>query len=395
MTDATLHWTNKAGAWLSIGASPGALLIGAAIAARHDGPAPLIAIIIGLCLMAALTYFQGLIGLKPPIGHDANLTRVLPAYVNPITQRVLGALLAFSMVGWFGFNVGLGGAAVAALLRLPDAVGVLLLGMVVLAVVLGGLTRWNRVALLTASASIVLIGLVALELAAPILPVTTAPGSLDLLAVDIAGFVGFVAVFSVRAPDFTFGLQTRRDLAYCVLSMLIPVGLAALAGVGLQRGTGSTDLVGTLAGPDGLLIGNLFVALAVTGPAFTTVFSGALALQTFFNLKNRVAMIVVAVPGLLLAAARFDRQIVPWLSLLGALLPPFVVAMATEALLRRRGWTARTVPLWTWGTGASAALVLTLLGQPLAVLVGLVVTAGLVLVWVMWTQPARLEPTRV
>lgn len=371
----SIHWTSKAGAWFSIGASPGALLIGAGMAERHGGAAPVLAIIIGVSLIAAFAYFQGLNGLRPPIGHGQNLTRIAPLYVGSATQFMLGFLLAASMIGWFGFNVGLGGAATAALLNLPDTIGVLMLGLPILLISFGGLARWNWIAILTATASLILIGLVVVELAARTMPVTLNPGSPISLPIDIAAFVGYTAVFSVRAPDLSFGLSTRRDLLYCVLSLCIPVTIAALAGVGLQLGTNSTDLVGVLAGDDGLPIGNLFVAMAVIGPSFTTIYSGSMALNTVIKGKSWMTMIAIAIPGLILAITRFDRQLGPWLALLAATLPPFVFVMALEAALRRNGRPPQQIPIWTWGTGSIIAITMTLMQQPLAILAGLTMTA--------------------
>jgi hypothetical protein len=384
------RWTDKAGAWISIGASPGALLLGANMAARHDGPAPAIAIVFGLGLIAVFCYFQGLLGLIPPDGHGENLTQVAPKYVNRMTQQALGVLLAASMVGWFGFNIGLGGAAAGALLGLPATAGILLLGIPVVLISFGGVARWNWIAWLTALMSLLLIGLVVIELSARIVPVTLAFDSAHWILIDTAAFLGFAAVFAVRAPDFTFGLTTRRDVALCVASLCLPMLIASLAGVGLQRGTGSVDLVGILSGEDGLLVGNLFVALAVIGPGFTTVFSGSLAIRSVVEMDNRIAMLIVGVAGLLLAITRFDRQLVSWLALLAATLPSLALAMILERRWRRNGQTPRIIPLWAWGIGSLIATILALMGQPLASLIGLALTSITVMIWRRRGQPVEI-----
>lgn len=345
---APVRWTARAGAWLGIGASPAALVLGAGLAARHDGPVPLLALLAGAALMVLVLVGSGYLGLVPPHGEGDTLSGLAPRYLAASGARVLNALLAAAMVGWFGFNVGLGGAALAALLGVPGPVGPLLLGVPTVALSLGGMRRWNAVALVATGSALVLTLVVTARLAAPAAPVTGALGAPALALADVAGFLGYVAVFALRAPDFSVGLAGPRDLARCVALLVLPMALVAVAGIALQRGTGSADLVATLAATGGLAAGNLLVAIAVVAPTFTTAYSGALALRAITGLSERAAVLVIAVPGLLLAAARFDRLLLPWLTLLAAALPPLVVPLAVEAARRRRGGAPREVPPWTW-----------------------------------------------
>ena len=61
------------------------------------------------------------------------------------------------------------------------------------------------------------------------------------------------------APDFTAGLAGPRDLAISGILLCLPVIAITFAGVSLQQGTGSTDLVGILAA----ILPPLVVPLAV------------------------------------------------------------------------------------------------------------------------------------
>jgi amino acid transporter len=87
-------------------------------------------------------------------------------------------------------------------------------------------------------------------------------------------------------------------------------------------------------------------------------------------------MVAIATPGLVLAVARFDRMLLQWLAVLGALLPPLLVPMAVEAARRRRGHEPRPVRMWTWVPAALIALTLTLRGVGVAALVGFGVSAA-------------------
>lgn len=349
--------------------------------ARHGGAVPALSLLAGAGLQAALLWFQAQSGMAEGQNRGGSFADLAPGYFDPVTRRLLSGLLAAAMIGWFGFNTGLGGAALGALLGLPGGAGPLLLGLPILALSFGGLNRWNGLATVTTAAALALGGLVALRLAEPASPVTAAPGGLEPMLIDVAALVGYTAVFSLRSPDFAVGF-TRRDLAISIALISLPITVFALAGAGLQQGTGSTDLVAVLAGQGALAMGNLLVATAVVAPAFTTVYSGSLALSAATGLGSRTAMGLVTLIGLGLAVARFDRMLGPWLSLLAAVLPPIVIPMATEAARRRRGLAERKLPLWVWAPASAAALGLTAAGHPLAVLAGLAAALVLTGVWV-------------
>ncbi|MFC5745168.1 hypothetical protein [Actinomadura rugatobispora] len=331
-------WRNSAGAWLGIGTAPGTLVLGAQVGGRHDGALPLVVLVAGGIVMCALLAAQGRRGLRPPEGENATLAELSPRYLPPVTDRAVTGLLALAMIGWFGFNVGLGGGAVAALTGVPDVAGVLVLTVPIVAVLLAGGGRWNAVALATTLIAIALIAVVAVRLAPPSPPVTLSPGGSPLvLAADLAGYIGYVSVFAVRAPDFTVGLRGRGDLWWCVGLLVGPALAATVVGAGLAASSGSTDVVAVLAGPEGLPVANLFVAASVIAPTLAAVHSGVFAVRRFSpRLPDWAAVLVLAVPGTVLAAVRVDRLLLTWLTILAAVLPALIPPMTAEALRRHR-----------------------------------------------------------
>jgi hypothetical protein len=118
------------------------------------------------------------------------------------------------------------------------------------------------------------------RLGAPGWPGRPGPGPLGPALADLSGFIGYAAVFALRAPDFSVGLAGRRDLGRCVALFVVPAVVLTLAGVVLHRGTGSDDLVGTLASEGALALGNLLVAASVIAPTFATLYSGTLAVRS-------------------------------------------------------------------------------------------------------------------
>ncbi|WP_433463718.1 hypothetical protein [Spirillospora sp. CA-128828] len=410
-------WRAASGAWLGIGTAPGALVLGAQIGGRHDGALPVVVLVVGGGVMAALLAAQGRLGLRPPAGEAAGMTELAPRYLPPVAERAFTALLAVAMVGWFGFNVGLGGAAAAALGGVPDAAGVAVLTVPLVAVLIAGGGRWNAVAVVTTLTAIALIGIVAVRLAPATSPVTfSRDGPPGVLVADLAGYVGYVSVFSVRAPDFTVGLRGRGDLAACVALLVGPALGASIVGAGVAATSGSTDVVAVLAGPDGLPAANLFVAASVIAPTLAAVHSGTLAVRRFLpgvstsgvageagtgipgrvaagggarfrrpriDRRQAAAVLAISVPGAVLAALRIDRMLLEWLTVLAAALPALVPPMAAEAARRRRGRPGRPVATWIWAPGAAVAVALTLAGHTAAALIGLVVSVAgtLVHVW--------------
>ncbi len=378
---ASKKWNQVAGAWLGVGTAPGALLLGAGLAQRHGGQAPLLTILLSLAGMFTLLWFQGSLGLRSPLGDGQSFTHLMPLYFGAGMQRILGGLIAIGMIGWFGFNVGLGGAAFSALLKLPAAVGPLLLGLPILALSVSGMRSWNLLAAVTTIAVMILVLLITTRLPAPLSPVMLSTGDPAHLVTDVAAFIGYISVFSVRAPDFSAGLATRRDLLISVLLLCLPVMVIVVAGVHLQMGTGSTDLVGILAGSGSLALANLLLTLAVIAPTFTTLYSGAPALKAAVGIPETPGMILISAIGLVLAVARFDLWLLAWLRLLAAVLPPLIVPLAVESHRRRQGHPRRLIPVWVWMPGSMLSLGLMLVDHPLAPLSGLLLAGLGVLLW--------------
>jgi hypothetical protein len=367
----TRDWRSVAGAWLGIGTSPTALLLGAGLAAQYNGAIPVISLAGGMSLIFILIWLQGHLGLQPPLGDGGNLTKVAPRYLNPVMLKLLSALIALGMTGWFGLNVGFGASAFSALIGQPQWFVALGMGIPILLLSLKGIQGWNALATLTTICVLILIALVVAQYGGTVMPMTPhAAAPLQTLG-DVALIMGFVSVFMVRAPDFTAQLGSRRDLTMVCLLTCVPLTITILAGASVQQGTGSADLVNVLAGSSNLAIGNLLITLATIAPTFTTLYSGAPALRTAIGIDESRGMLLMGIIGLALAIGRIDLILLPWLSLLAATLPPILIPLAIESARRRAGHLPREVSVWQWLSGAVVAGALTLVRHPLASLAGL------------------------
>mgnify|MGYP000138538750 FL=1 len=369
------RWTSRAGPWLGIGASPAAMVLGAGLAARHDGPVSLLAIVLGLGLAAALLAGQGRLGVGRGGG---TLSAVAHSMLPPAGRMGLDVALVVSMLGWLGFNLAVGGTALGASVGLDRRIAIAVYVAVVVGLAIGGVRRWNRIVLLATGTAIVLTGVVTARLGAAVSPVDLAPArdGVPILLADIAALAGYTAVFSVRAPDFTAGLRDHREVRRLVAMTVVAIVATALVGVVLYLGTGTEDLVGAMSGPDGLAVGNVLVMLAFLAGSLTAAHSGGLALASLARTSHPTAIYVLGAAGVVVALSGVDRVFVSYLTLLGAAMPPLVLPMVLEGRHRRRGHAHRRIPSWTWAPASVLGVVLTLVDVPGAALASLAV-AGL------------------
>ncbi len=131
-------WYRSAGAYVGIGSAPAALVLGVGLAARHGGPPSVWALVLGTATLAVLLYGQGLLGMQPPVGGGASFSEVARGYLGRRSLTGMNLLLLVAMIGWVGFNVALGGTALAALVGVPPALGAAVLGAITTAVAMGG-----------------------------------------------------------------------------------------------------------------------------------------------------------------------------------------------------------------------------------------------------------------
>ncbi|MGY1769982.1 hypothetical protein [Blastococcus sp. SYSU D00813] len=372
--DAPVRWTRYVGGWLAIGSSPGALVLGAQLA-DGGGALPLPWVVPAVVLMAVLLALHGRLGLRPPIGSGQTFAELSRGYLAPPARTAVGLLVAAGMVGWVGFSLGIGGESLGRVLGVPAAACVLGLGLGVGALALSDVRYWNRVAVGTTLLTLVAAPLLLLGVDRVQSPVTSAAGAGSSAVVLLGAFVGYVAVFMLRSPDFTAGLAHRAGLLACVAALVLPaLGLVLVgAALHLSADTGGDATLAAVAAMrlGEVPVGDLLVVTAVVAPAIAAAYSGGLALKTFTGARPRVATAVITVLGLGLGVLGFHRGLVDWLSLLAGVAPPIAVPFWVEAARRRRGRPARRIPALVWLPPALAGGLLMALGVPGAPLIAL------------------------
>ncbi|HLU63612.1 MAG TPA: hypothetical protein VKY66_03690 [Protaetiibacter sp.] len=373
-----VRWPARAGAWLAIGTSPVAVFSGAGIARSYgDAPEPLVLLLAALVAIVLLLVL-GVRGVQPPHGEGTALAGLLSRYVGGRTMTALSVLLAAAMLGWTGYYLGLAANALEGLSGANRAW--FLLPLVVLGVVATsrGLARWNLVAVVLGSVFLVAMLWIGWQFAPE--PSATVGAPPAMYGGAMVAFVGYVAVFSVRSPDFSVGLARRRDLVICALFLVVPAALLMAIGGGVQLALGEQPIEEWV---QGSTWGSILLLVSAVAPILSALHTGTLAAVSLVR-ERWSPLLVGALMGAaaaLVALFRIEQLTLSWLSVLAAALPPIVVPLGWEAWARGRGARARRVPLLTWLPAAVVGVVLAAFGQPTAAAVGIVIAALATAVW--------------
>ncbi len=267
----------------------------------------------------------------------------------------LTGTMVLAMIGWGGFYMGVGGAALSDLIGTPQVVGSCALGVVVLGLSLLGQERWNLLTYLTAGCAVALtvITVVAVPTDPP-LAIESEPVAGFTFA--LGGMISYAVVFAMRVPDFTVDINRQSGVWIVGLTMFVPLLALAVLGVFMYARTGLFNLADVLAGTERPQVGQLFLTLSTIAPSVTTVYSGAISIESLVRVPHRAAMVAVAACATVLGATRFDQSLIGFLEVLGAVIPPALVVMLLTARLARAPRSPH--PLLAWSSGAAAALAL-------------------------------------
>ncbi|MCB0008472.1 MAG: hypothetical protein KDE04_18530 [Anaerolineales bacterium] len=385
-TTPTASWYQRAAVYVGIGINPASISLGGSLARILPWRPLLLVFLVGTGLLFGLILGQGLASRR----RQAPLAqRAADTFGSRYGAPLLNLMMAVGMVGWGGFHVGVSGAGIAGLLRAlglswPGWVGTLLMITAVLVLSLLGITRWNALLWVTTSAALALsvFTLVAVD-ASLVFPEPAGPIALADYFWAIGTVIAYAILFSLRSADFSWDLSHDADVVKAAGLFAVTLMTAMIVGAILFNTTGDWNLAGILANVRLAALGQTFLVVAVLSAALSSLHSGQLALSSLTRLPQRVSLIAMSIVIFVLAAYRFDLQLLAFLDVVSALLPPSLVVMlvlpwfeAWEPDKERR----HNVALWAWLLGAGAALVFKLQGELAHVLVGALVSLA-VLGW--------------
>lgn len=373
-------WYLRAGAWIGIGTSPGALITGAGLADGRSLTETAAVLVLGSGFVALLSVAQGLVSRRH---RAATIQLAQQTFGAPAGPAAVAALVVVGVVCWTGFYIGLVAGALGDLLGTGPMAPAGVLAGAFWVVYRSGFRQWNALVAVTGVAALavsvlILAGTPGADVVAPTRPL--AAGS---LVTGVGVVVAYGAVFTVRAADFTFDAARRRDVWLPGAALFTSLAAFLALGAAIARRSLSTDIGALVAGSATPELGVALLLLSILAPSVSGLHSGALGLGSLSRLPPVPGAGAVAAAAAVLGAARFDRLLLPFLVVLGAVVPPIAAVLIIQSR-RRRGWHA-----WTaWGTGSAVALAALAIGLPVAVLLG-VATAAVVMVALPAVVPDR------
>ena len=354
------------------------MMTGGGIAETNHGWHLVVAAIVGVGVLGALAAAQGVLGTR----RRARFAAVAADSLGPVGARVVAApVLAVMMIGWFGFNTALAGAALGKLIHVPTRVGVVMFALLMLSVAWYGLDVLSHAALLAGCATVVLaaggLHLALADHTGPLLAQDQPTGVLAIITA-VGVIVGYGAAFSLRTPDFTYDLARSRDVGLCaLLGLALPLLAFVIVGAILQTTTGTWNLVEVLERVGSPAVGYGFMALGFTGSVLSNLHSGAVAFQELAPRRShRDGLVLTGVLGTALALIDYSDRMIPFLTAMALAAPCLIAVLWVDELRRRRASVpVRISALAGWAAGGAVGGTLAFIARPWALPAGLVVAA--------------------
>ena len=370
MADQTnVVWYQRAGIWLGLATSPGALVVGGGLGAQLPINALFFVIPLGALILTALTVTQGIVSRRR---RETLPQRADHTFGSGGGFVLFNLVMVLSTIGWVSFYMGIAGYSLAILLNLSGWLGVFLLTASVLALGELKLNRWNFLVWIT-NISALGAAAVALNVVEPKPIQPTAPNvGLMMLIWGVGSVIAYSSAFAARCPDFTWDMAGDLEIVKDGATYFGPVIIMLGIGVTLYQRTGEWNLADILAQTPSAGLGHLFLVLAVISPVMTNFHSATIALQSLVPVSRRQGYLFFAVFGFIFGATRFDRQLLPFLDVLGATMIPLLIVMLLSVI---PNWpTSKRVALVAWLCGSATAILFKWQGQLIHLVAGAAVS---------------------
>jgi cytosine permease len=329
------------------------MMVGAGIASQVGPAVALPAVIGGSLVVYALGAVHGLEALRTRAAMGASVRRVFGAGAPSVLFTLV---IVLAMIGWCGFYLGVGGAALSDLLSLNQVGGALLLGAACAGLALLGQNTWNSLVYLTAGSAVALTVFTVTAISASPPAEVPDPSFGQGVVTGIGGVVAYAIVFTMRAPDFTVDLEAPRDVWLAGLTMLVPLVVVMTIGVWLYGRTGLFDIGGVLRRTERPEAEQLFLALSAIAPAVTVIYSSAISIESMRRIRHELVVIAISTAAFVLGAVRFDLRLVAFLQALGAVVPSALAVMLVHPRLDPAPSPALSLSAWAAGSASALAV---------------------------------------
>jgi cytosine permease len=319
-------------------------LLGATLGFSMTFWSAFLAITLGAVILEIVAILTGIAGQREGLS-----TSVLARWTGfgRYGSGLIGLVVAVSLIGWFGVQNAVFAEGVHSLVGgLPIWVWSVITGLAVTVVVVYGFLSMAWVAYITVPAFLLLAGysifsaLQKYSLAE--LTSSPAPGPHLSLAAGTTIVAGGFIVGAVITPDMT---RFNRSVADVIKQTVVGITLGeytiGLIGVLLAHAVKSADVIEIVTSTSGV-IGTLILVTATLKINDWNLYSSSLGLANFVDtvfgrrFNRALITIVVGILGTVLSAAGILEQFVPFLTVLGVVVPPIAGIMVVDYYLLRR-----------------------------------------------------------
>ena len=291
-------------------------------------------------------------------------------------SKIIGFLLAFSLLGWTAVDAGLMGSAINAFFP-----GVPQYAMSLIAVVLFTATAAFGMSAMSKLGTICIPVIGIFGVVSAVIGVKSLGGMTGLMAYEPSTTLSFGSMVGLAIgswigcacsllPDFMrFAKNTKVAAGLGILFMLILNPLMLIIGAVGAIATGYGDMPYVLAA-QGLAIPGLLIGIFGNwGPAQGNEYSCALTWGNMFKLEHKKMTVICGIVALILTAMNFFQYFGTFLIFLSNCVPAIIgVFMADYLFTYRNGYPEmeKVKPNWDWRglVSVAAGIVLAYLGLP-------------------------------
>lgn len=357
---------------MGLGINPATISLGGGLAERLSLRDLLWIIPIGSLALTLVCIAQGIIGRRRRFQFAQVATST---FGSGYGSKALNLLVVVGMIGWGGFQGGVSGASMAQLLNWPDWAGAVLVISSLLILTQFGINRWSALIWVTTIAALALaiFALVTIDLS-PVRANLIAPSALTNWLWAIGTTIASAILFSLRTADFSHDMRDDAEVVKANLCLFFTLIFAMFAGALLFGATGAWNIADVLTTSQSAALGHIFLILAVISPLLSGYYSGSLALANISPLTQRQSLFTIGIGGMILAATRFDQQLIPFLGVLGAAVGPVIAIILTSQIFPTQPVKIATNGAWI--LGAAVAIILQLQGQSIHIFAGAATAAA-------------------
>lgn len=333
--DQRQSWWSIALVWIGAMICVSSLMVGGVLGSGMTLGQCIAAILIGYGIVCAYMSFVGIqgcdTGLPTAVMAGGSLGEIGGKYV-------VSAILALACIGWFGIQAAVCGASFSSMvgsmtgITIPVWLCSVIWGVIMVSTACFGFKglKWLNYIAVPLLIIVLVYGLIVAMVnndgAAAIanyVPATTLP-----LVSAISTTVGSFAVGGSLAADYCRFAKNRGDVIKSSVVGVLPSGLLILLiGAILSIVTGQYDVSVVLTAAGVPAIGLVALIAATWTTNVTNAYSGGLSLSILLGLdekRSRVCTAIAGIVGTILAAVGIMEKFQTFLSLLCALVPPFV-----------------------------------------------------------------------